>query len=405
MKKLLIVALVVFILAAAALPALAAENSDNPKQNGGTQNTIEENNGGPLRRRRDRKLESADNTFIMAGTARQTNRTEGDLAALGVDAEVSRGVGGDVFTAGRNVLVTDDEKLQNVAAAGANVNIHVKSARNIYAAGGDIDVQADENVKGVYIAGLSVTLSGTLTDAIIAAASVNIAGTIDKNLTIRAGNVTFDPDATVGGEITIFSKKRPVLPASIDPSKVTYKTPGVFGRLTDSGAEQTVFGRLTLLLTISGVVAAALLSLVLNAMRGGFFHERAEGFRRFFWRDMLRGFAGVIITPVLALLLLVSVVGAPVGLLLLLLYAVALYLAPIVSGVVLGRLIFPKLSRFLSGAVVTLFVWLLMLVPYLGIAVTIASVLLGTGTLISAIPPRRNRLRVFAKPRGTATAT
>ena len=395
MKKLLIFALAVVILAAVTLPVFAAEDEKKPLPGGDEKTSAagsDENSTGQRVRGSPRRIDSAGNTFIMARTARQTGRTEGDLAAFGGDAEVSRGVGGDVFAAGRNVLVTDDEELQSIAAAGANVNIHVKDARNIYAAGGDIDIQADNTAKGVYAAGLSVTLAGSVTDAFIAAASVNVSGTVEKNLTIRAGSVTFDPDATVGGEITIFSRRRPALPASIDPSKVTYKTPGALGALTGASfAERTTLQRLGLIFAVSGIAAAMLLSFALNAIRGSFFHARAQGFKRLFWQDILRGFAGVIVIPVAVLLLLLSVVGVPVGIVLLLVYVAALYLSPIVSGVIFGRLIFPKRSRFLSGVIVTLFLQLLMLVPYLGIVVTAASALFGVGTLISAIPPSHAR--------------
>ena len=425
----LAIALALFILASAALPAFAAEagkadettEAEKSIEDGGSEKAAEKpeeksaldakgsrrklnstdgadsSESGVTRSRKARIIDSADNKFILARDARQTSRIDGDYAAVGDDAEVSRGVGGDVFAAGRNVLVTDDEELQNVAVAGANVNVHVKNARNIYAAGGDIDIQADDGAKGIYVAGLSVALSGAVTDAYITAASANVSGTVAQNLTVRANNVTFDPDATVGGDITIISKKRPVLPASIDPSNVTYKAPGVIGRWRDGGLRgQTALQKLGLILTVSGIVAAVVLSLVLNAMRGSFFHERALHFRRCFWRDMLRGLAGVIVAPVLSVLLLVSVVGIPIGAISLVICAVALYLSPIVSGVILGRLIFPKLNRFGSGAIVTCLIWLLMLVPYLGPVVSIAAHLFGVGSLIAAIPPRRKKLLIHS---------
>lgn len=369
--------------------ALSAKDSKNKLDSvDGAGSTVD---GEKRAAKKSRTVDSAGNKFILAKDARQSAKIEGDLAAIGGDTEVSRGVGGDVFTAGQNVIITDDEELQNVAAAGANVSVHVKKARNIYAAGGNVDLQVDDASKGVYIAGLSVTLAGTMTDAYVRAASANISGTIAENLIVRANNVTFDPDATVGGDVTIISKKRPDLPASIDPSKVTYKSPGVISSFKDGAfLGQTMFQRLLIILTVSGIVAAIILSLIMNAMRGGFFHERALQFKRYFWRDMLRGLAGIIVTPIIALLLIASVVGIPIGAVLLVVYAVAMYLAPVVSGVILGRLLFPKMNRFGSGVIATCFIWLLMLVPYLGIVVTVATSLYGIGSLIAAIPPRRN---------------
>lgn len=426
MKKMLAIILAVFILAVTAASgfyamaedgAAEAENTAQPEDKASedtAENTTEEqsaresgskrrqlrstdgaDNGQPIGKqlsKASRVVDSASNRFMLARDARQTAPIEGDYVALGDDAEVSRGVGGDVFTAGRNVLVTDDEELQNVAAAGGNVNIHVKNARNIYVAGADVDVQADDSAEGIYIAGLSVTLAGTMKDAYVAALSANITGTVAENLTIRANNVTFDPDATVGGEITIYAKNRPDLPASIDPAKVVFKKPGIVNTLRDGGwASQTALQKLGLILTVSGIAAAVLLSLALNAMRGGFFHERALGFKKSVGRDLLIGLAGIVVVPVLGLLLLASVVAAPIGAVLLALYGIALYLSPVVAGVILGRLIFPSLNRFGSGAIVTCLLWLLMLVPYLGIVISIASRLFGIGSLLAGIPPRRGK--------------
>ncbi|MDR0906949.1 MAG: hypothetical protein LBN00_12405 [Oscillospiraceae bacterium] len=367
MKHLLAILFAVVIVAALAVPALAAET---------------------------KTVDTADNQFAVGSDARQEARVDGDFAALGADTEVSRGVGGDVFTAGQNVTVTDSDKLQNVLAAGANVNIRVKSARNIYAAALDLDVRADGEAQGVYLVGASVTLSGKARDAFIIARSANISGEIAENLNIRSDNIVFNADTAIGGNITIYSKNHPTLPSSIDPAKVTFKAPGAFGRAQNAAGEaarQSVLRRIAVIIGVSGVVAAVAVSLIVNALRGGFFGEKASTLRRRFWSDALFGLAAVIVVPVAAVGLMFTVVGVPVGALLLGVYAVAMYLAPIAAGLVAGRAAMPRLNRYASGAICVGALYALMLVPYLRVPVAVVATLYGFGALLSGARRREKR--------------
>jgi hypothetical protein len=332
-------------------------------------------------------VETADNEFTVKRTARQDGKTNGDFVAIAEDAEISRGVGGDVYALGRNVIVTDDDKLQNIAVGGANVNVSVKDARNIYAAGADLNVRAD-NAAGVYLAGLGVTLTGDATDAYVVAGSAHIDGNIKENLVIRSDNVVFGDDATVGGRVTIYSKKHATLPDSIDSTRVTYKSPSLFGKNADAqntGGAPTGIRRITLIFMVSGVVAAVLLSLGLNATRPEFFSGKADGFRRRVWGDLIRGLAAIIVLPVVAVALLFTVVGVPIGVLLAAAYAIVLYLAPVVTGTVLGRVIFKRMNRFASGAICVGILKILALIPWFGMFVSLAAALYGMGAVVGAV--------------------
>ena len=380
MKKLLAILFAIVLIASLTVPALAAE-APSGLTNGLTT-----------------AIDSASNRFLFARDARQETRVEGDYAAVGEDAEVSRGVGGDVFAAGINVAVTDTDELQNVVAAGANVNVRVRSARNIYASGADLDVRADEKVGGVYLAGASVTLTGHAQDAYIVAQSTNISGEIAENLVIRSDNIVFGDDTTVGGHVTVYSKKHPTLPASINPAKVTYKTSAAFGKAqstVDSAAitaeRESAFRRIMVIIGLSGTTAAIIVSLIVNALRGSFFGGKAQTLRHRFWLDSLLGLAAVIVIPVAAVALAFTVVGVPIAAVLLGTWAIALYLAPIAAGMVLGRAIMPRMNRYTSGAICVAALYALMLIPYLQIPVAIVATLYGFGALTSGIRHRHTQ--------------
>ncbi|MDR3310799.1 MAG: hypothetical protein LBS90_05580 [Oscillospiraceae bacterium] len=370
----------------------APDEANAPAADGAQPGSPDEQTGGAEENAPDTSgTTGGENYFAAARDARQPDRTVGDVVMLAETAEVSKGAGGDVFALGRGVLVSDSEKLDNIVAAGASVDVRVKTARNAYVSGADVRVNASEKIAGVYAAGLSVTLGGEIGDAVVAARTVRIDGNISGDLTLRSPNVSFAGDTTVGGEITIYSKRKPALPPSIDPSHVTYKSPASFGK-TASGtlAKASGIPRLALIAAASGVVAAIAVSLIMNALRGGFYRDKARDFKRRFWIDILRGLAALVAVPVVAVALMFTVAGVPLGILGFAIYAAAVYLAPIAAGLILGRVIFRRMNRFASGAICVGILKVLTFIPYAGWIIGLAAVLYGFGAFVSGIRLRRS---------------
>jgi hypothetical protein len=333
-------------------------------------------------------FDSAKNRFDFGREVRYDERTDGDFVAFGNDVEVSGGVGGDIFAGGRNVLITDSGTLNNIVALGASVKVRVKDARNVYAAGGDTNVVSEGQTRGVYMCGGNISLSGAVTDAMLIGAAVYVDGEVKENLQIRSDNITFGTDASVGGEITIYSSKHPKLPSSIDETKVHYKRPAMSAQDAQGSQNQdgaSPLRRICVILAATGVISAAVVSVLLNALCAGFWRDKASDVRRRFWRDALRGLIAAIVAPVAAVLVMLTVVGIPLGALLLTVYCVLIYLAPIAAGIIAGRAVFPRMNRYVSGAIWTVFLRLLLLVPYVRVAVWAFATLYGLGALVSCV--------------------
>jgi hypothetical protein len=103
--------------------------------------------------------------------------------------------------------------------------------------------------------------------------------------------------------------------------------------------------------------------------------------------SLLWGFLGLIVIPILSVLLLVTVIGMPVGLLMLTLFLWILYLSQLSLGVVLGDRLFPFEEKkgwtlFWRLAVGVIIIQALTFIPYVRFFVNIASIIFGLGATL-----------------------
>jgi len=326
---------------------------------------------------------SASNKFSLSSNVIASEQATGDYIAFGETVKLEAGVAGDIITGGWNVIITDDNELQNVFAAGQNVTVRVKKARNIYAAGADIiSVNTTNEIKGAYLAGRNVSFDGTATDLMAVGASVTVSGTIYENLQIRSD------DITVGGHVTIYATVKPELPNTISESQVTFKR--IIQRNKDN--EQAPAGgvsRTAVILAILSIITAIIIAILLTLFRGGFYRTHADVFKKKAWLSLLIGLLAFIVIPIAALLCMFTVVAIPISIIVLMLYGILLYLAPMKTGIVLGRAVLPKMNRFLAAGIGTLAVQLLLLIPYVKVLIFFLCAFYALGITAASLKPRK----------------
>jgi hypothetical protein len=330
---------------------------------------------------------SASNRFSLNDDVIASEQSEGDYVAFGETVKLEAGVTGDIIAGGRNIIITDENELQNIFTAGQYVTIRLKKARNIYAAGADISVNTASEIKGAYLAGGNVSFDGTATDLMAAGASVSVSGTIYENLQIRSDDITFGDNITVGGQVTIYASVKPELPNTIDESQVTFKK--IIQRDKDNEAAPTgAVSRTAVVLTILGIVTAILIAVLLTAFRGGFYRTHAAVFKQKAWKSLLIGLIAFIVVPIAALLCMLTVIAIPISIIVLILYGIILYLAPVKTGIVLGRAVLPKMNRFLSAGIGTLVLQLLLLIPFVKILLFFLCAFYALGITVVSLKPR-----------------
>lgn len=309
---------------------------------------------------------------------------DGDVVIAGRVLTITRPVSGDVLAAGWRVTldtsVTDDVR---IAAAEVAVNGAVKGDLTI--AGGDVAFGPQTRVTGrTWLTGGNVRTEGVLERQVhIAAGTVQIAGEIKEPVDIVAERLEILPTARVVAPLTY---RGPTEARVAQGAMVT--GPITYHRVAATEARRARwFGSMSSALFALHLAIAGLLFLILFPR---FAASAVETLRAEPGRSLLAGFALLVIVPVAALLLVVSVLGIPLGLTLAAVYGIALFLGILTTAMYVGdveaRLLNtgPLTSRaqqrlMLLAGVVTLA--LLRSVPLVGSVVVFAAIVSGLGAL------------------------
>lgn len=319
--------------------------------------------------------------YIMAVTGNVNGSIDGSLTLLAGHTNVRADVDGSLLVAGGSVTIRGRVG-GDVVVAGGNVALTEQSVidGDVIVTGGDIRMEG--------------LVGGTVHGS---AMSIEHSGTVDGDMELQASRLVLDSSARVTGDVRYQS----ALEAEIAPlARVT----GTIER-TDAtpwsgigGGALSPFGallRLTWLLLVGSAVVAGAPRLANRVAEHG--------------APLLQpaaiGIVSLFLIPVVAVLLLNTVIGIPIGILLLVLLAIGLYMSQIFAGLTIGRLLLPRSWRdgtrgflLLAMTIGVLLIALLKMlpIPFLGLIVTAIVTFWGLGSailLVTDLTSRRLRER------------
>lgn len=379
----------VVLVALAALPVVALPDEDAGFSDMGGNYTI------PAGKTHHGNLRLFKATVTIAG------KQEGDLWVFGGTLDIPGEVTGKVGFIGNNFNVTG--KIGgNVDAKGASCVIAGDVGKDLDAKCGTVEVKAGSHVAGdalIYAGqiGVAGAIDGDLTAE---GGQIDLSGAVGKNASLRADVVKIDDKAKVAGDLSHESRV-PV------PDAVERIVGGKIGRVHTPHVRiahgRSFLGRFAwwfskLALGMMAGLGALALSrkpgeAVLAAMRGDVLRNLGVGFLTF------------IVVPVAAVVSCVLILTIPLAVAVLLLYALAVYLAKVPVAVSLGRYLLLKLGRpepspygaFAAGVVV---LYVLFAIPVLGWILWFACAFLGLGAMVLGLREWRQARR---QPAAAAT--
>ena len=319
---------------------------------------------------------SGDEVLIM-GTV------EGDLYVAGGMIQIDGTVNGDVLVAG-GVVRIGGRVSDDVRAAGGNIECSGNIGKNLTAAGGTIALTKTAVVEGgVLAAGAEIRLGGVVEkDVVIAGDMLQIEGIVGGDVWSGGKQVSTLPGAAIHGD---FHARVPA------PEQARIAAGTVDGLVEISTEKREPQG------TILGYSVgrfwfkiAWAVSLILTAIVVILVSRRSvEDVGRAIWErpgwGLLWGVIGIILTPLAAIALCITLVGIPLGIAVLMVYLWFLYLSQIALGVVVGQRVFmpENIGRLIIATIAGIvLVQVLTFVPYLGTLVIIAGILLGLGGIV-----------------------
>ncbi len=336
----------------------------------------------------------------------------------GGSLNVTEAVRGDAFMAGGRVSTASEVK-GDLIAAGGEVSIGGAIGDDLYVAGGDVQVDAvvtgDARVAGGDVTvGPATVIAGALTmsggrirfegnaqDGLHASGgSVYIDGAVRGDVEVEADEVEIGPNARITGKLVARTTREPSIPAGAQiAGGIEFHEAEAGHMVIDDGAAHNVgsvaHGVGSLLWMFGVFIAGTLFMLAFPAYSA----RAAQWIGKEPLRSLGLGFVILVSLPVLSVLLLVTIIGIPLALVVLLLYGLLLFLGWVTAAMFIGDKLlgFARRSepatfgrKMLALLLAVLALWLVGMIPVVGGWIRFAALLLGVGALVWQGWPRRD---------------
>ncbi len=314
------------------------------------------------------------NLYIAGGSVTVNSATQGDLTAAGGMVTINGNVEKDLLVAGGNLNINGSVG-ENARVAGGNVSINAPVAGDLLVGGGNVSVAEKATVGGdLVIGGGNVSIDSNVQGNVKAAGgNVTINGRVAGNVEVAANDsLTFGPNSEVVGKVTYKGPKEAVVKPGAKVGTIAYTK--VAGKPAHRGGfiGVIIIGSIFKLLML---LAAALVMAWLLRSRVSAIVDQAilsPG------RSLGIGALVLIATPILGVLLMITVVGLYLGGILLMSYGLLIAISSVISLFYTGRLVWgwyqrdalPNAWRDLGvGALVTLLLGFIPIVGWIAICV------------------------------------
>jgi len=339
-----------------------------------------------------------NNQSIVQGTSNQT------IYRAGSNVDVTGIVNGDIFCAGQTVNI-DAQINGDVICAAQTITINGKVSGDIRLIGQTINIGATVT-NNASLAGQTIVLQNNSSigrDVLIAGQTVSLDGNIGRDVSIAANTATISSsvgrnvDAKVGNKLILTSN-------AIIGGSVSYTSP----RIWDKSPNAQVLGSTTYhksvpshhhywrgWLIIRGIywlAAITVFSVILVALFPQLFRKWSKTTPKQLGTSLLTGFIAMILIPVLVFISFITLVGAPLGILILLLWGAASLTSAAFVSFVLGSKIVPKWHPILIVITGSVILGLIGLIPVFGWIINCLAYLIGFGIII------RNLKHSYKKP-------
>ncbi len=315
--------------------------------------------------------DSADNVF--AADKQVSLSSEEFFSAFAAGSIVSiddSTANGSVFEAGQDVSISLTAVGESLYIAGNNVNVSsTKVVGNIFAAGNSVILDDGVESNAVYATGNDVSFAGETKALYIAGSEVTISGKVDGDAYIEGADVTITDDAVITGKLKIASANEPEVSDSAKTGDYDYE------QIKED--ENSVAGKPGIGAIFWGKIKSCLFWIVAMGAFGmllvWLFNSHLENAA-----ELLRTRPGVMIgsgvvtwfcVPIVALIMCISYILAPVAGLLMLAYVFFLCIGLAFAGASLIKLFLPKMNPFLSALIGIAALEIIRVIPVIGFLV------------------------------------
>lgn len=302
-----------------------------------------------------------------------------------INNATSRGI---LFSAGNQLDL--QTKSDYAFVAGNIINYNAETEKDLFIAGNAITIQKDAKIgRDTFVAGNNIKLEANLPGAFSATgATITIKDVkIDGNVDLAVDRLNFEGKVEISGKLRINEDANV---SGID--NVTYREIEKYEIVEyEITAVDILVGKI---LSIAGIFITFV---IIMALFPGVNRRVGKELTTLqFGKDLLIGIVTLVFIPIIVIFLLISFIGAPAGIVLLVAYLITLYIAKGYTGLWLGKVIIEKLihgkiNAFLELLIGVTLLTLLIMIPWLGGYIWLLSTLLGLGLFMQSIKPNRKK--------------
>ena len=291
---------------------------------------------------------------------------------------------------GGNIEVSDptDGPLVTV---GGKISVDAPVHGSFSAAGGKIDLGPNATISGdASLAGGNLVVRGPIEgDLHVAGGQITIDGPVGGDASVAGGSLTLGPDARIAGKLRFRGGELKRDPAAQVAGGTSFK-PSRAHRHEPTAGERFTRGWVW---TAGLVVLAAILAGALPGPSQRLAHELRERP----WPTVGLGLLALVAIPVAAVLFCITVIGIPIGVLAIIVYAALLLVGYVWLAVVVGALLLDRFKadvaavtawRVGAAVLAMLILAILVRVPYVGGFLKVAAIAVGVGMIVGAVMRR-----------------
>lgn len=310
--------------------------------------------------------------FLSENTVNVTEVINGNVYVMGKDVKLDQAiVYGNVFAMGENVDISNVEINGSVYVMGSSVKFS-GTAYDVYAMGESVDF-----AKETYI-WRDIKAFGN---------RVNLNGNIYRNVDVGANELTVANGTTIEGKLEYTSENETTIPEDAHIGDVKFNQEKMKRENTNYFFEAATQAFKTFIIGLILVFVVTKFSLL----------KRTENIAMDFVKEAGKGIVTFCIFPIVAFILLITGIGASLGVMTVFFYVILLYIATSLTAVEIANRMVSKMqiknqknAKLIGIAIlISLVIWGLSFVPVLGVIVQILTGLIGLGILAEILLPMK----------------
>lgn len=336
-----------------------------------------------------------DNSDLVDYSDYEKAYESGDLYKIDKDIVIANNINGNVFVIGDTVTISNAEIFGNVFVIAKTLNIiNSDIAGSIFAIAQDVEFGS--HVDDVYMIAQDINFNEHTSisrSARISANTIELNGSIGNDVYAIVDTISLGTELEIDGILSYTADKEISIPETASIGNVEY-TPAEEEKVE---AVQSFKGMSILMSAVSFIFKVAVISGFIILFTNKFSKVNKETKTgKNIAKSLGNGALALILVPIIAFVLLFTVIGAGLGVLLFAIYAIVLFLATSVAVFSITEMLFgnkakSKLGLWGMTLGTALVIWMLGKIPAIGWAISFVVFLIGLGVIVRTIFFKTNK--------------